>query len=54
MYDDVLCMADGFKPATACQHNSGGAQKDKAGMAFINSLEVKEKKSAEIFKSLQS
>ena len=54
MYDAVLCMADGFKPTTARQHNSGGAQKDKTGVAFFIPAEVKEKKSTGIAKSPQS
>ena len=47
-------MADGFKPTTTRQHNSGGAQKDKTGVAFFIPAEVKEKKSTGIAKSPQS
>ena len=53
-YDAVLHMADSFKPTTAHQHYSGGAQKDKAGVAFVSPAEVKENKSAGIAKSPQS
>ena len=47
-------MADGFKPTTARQHYSGGAQKDKAGVASVSLAEVKGKKSAGMAKLLQS
>ena len=53
-YDTVLRMADSFKPTTARQHNSGGAQKDKAGVGFVSPVEVKENKSAGMAKFLSS
>ena len=52
-YDDVLRMVDSFKPTTACQHYSGGAQKDNAGVVFVSTVEVKEKQSAGMAKSPQ-
>ena len=47
-------MAGGFKPTTARQRNSGGAQKDKAGMGFVIPEEVKENRSVVMAKSPQS
>ena len=40
-YYDVPCIADGFKPTTAHQHNSDRAQKDKAVVDFVSRAEVK-------------
>ena len=53
-YGALLRIADGFKPNTARQHYSSRAQKDKAGVDFFSLVEVKEKKSAGMAKSLQS
>ena len=47
-------MVEGFKSTTALLHNSGGAQKDKAGVAFVSPEEVKEKRGAGMANSTQS
>ena len=52
-YDAVLCMADGIKSTTNFQHNSCGAQKDKAVVDFVSPVEVKEKKIVGMVKSPQ-
>ena len=53
-YNAVLHITDGFKPTPDCQHNSGGAQKDKLGVDFVSPAEVKEKRSAGVSKLPQS
>ena len=53
IYNSVLCMADDFKPITNCQNYSGGSQKDKAGVAFVSPVELREKKSSGMSKSPQ-
>ena len=47
-------MAYGFKPTTARPHNIGGAQKDKAGVDFVSTEEVKEKEISGMSKSPQN